>query len=78
MGATWVATDDSGLLCLAGRWLPHEIGTIERIAWPLTRSGNCFIVRGIPEGHMFKEISLIWEIQIDPVQGHPSTCSHSG
>ena len=28
----------------------------------LTRSERCFIVHGIPEGSMCREISLIWEI----------------
>jgi hypothetical protein len=35
----------------------------QRIGWQLTLSGNCFVVKGIPEGYMFREISLIWEIQ---------------
>jgi hypothetical protein len=42
--------------------LPHESGAIERIGGQLTRSERYFIVHGIPEGSMFREISLIWEI----------------
>ena len=33
-----------------------EGGAIEQIGWRLTRSGTRFIVRSIPEGHMFREI----------------------
>ena len=28
-GATWAETGDSGLICLAGKWLPHDGGPIE-------------------------------------------------
>ena len=28
-GATWAETDDSGRICLAGEWLPHDGGPIE-------------------------------------------------
>lgn len=30
----------------------------------MTRSECCFIVRGIPRGQIFGEISLIWEIPV--------------
>jgi hypothetical protein len=70
MGGTWAEGGNSGLLRLGWRWLPREIGTIERIVWQLTLSGNRFIVQGIPEGHVFREISLIWEIPgIFPCRG---------
>jgi hypothetical protein len=49
---------------LAGTWLPQEIGTIEQIVWQLTRSECHFIVQGIPEGHMFMNVGLIWEIPV--------------
>jgi hypothetical protein len=41
---------------------PNESGAIERIGGQLTRSERYFIVHGIPEGSMSREISLIWEI----------------
>jgi hypothetical protein len=58
----WARAGGSGLLRLAAWWLPHESGAIERIGGQLTRSERCFIVHGIPEGSMSREISLIWEI----------------
>jgi hypothetical protein len=53
---------NSGLSHLTRGWLPHESAAIEGIGWLLTRSGCRRIVRGIPEGHVLKEISLIREI----------------
>ncbi len=37
---------------------------MEGLGGPLTRSGCRFIVRAIPEGHMFGGISFIWEISV--------------
>jgi hypothetical protein len=61
---TWAAAGDSGLLRLSGRWFRHESGALERIAWHLTLSGCHFIVRAILKAHIFREISLIWEIPV--------------
>ena len=49
-GATWAETSDSGLICLAGKWLPNEGGAIEGIERQLTRSECRCIVRVIQEG----------------------------
>ena len=49
-GATWAETGDSGLIYLAGKWLPLEGGAIECIGWQLTRSGCRPIVRAIQGG----------------------------
>ena len=43
-GATWAETGDSGLICLAGKRLPHDGGAIECIGWQLTGSGRRTIV----------------------------------
>lgn len=61
-GVAWAATGNFEILRLVGRWLRHGSGAIERVAWQLTRMGCSLIVRGIPEGHMLGDISLIWEI----------------
>jgi hypothetical protein len=78
MGGTWAEVGDSGLLRLGWRWLLREIGTIERIVWQLTLSGNHFIFQGIPEGYVFREISLIWEtpVIIDLIsKEHRTSCT---
>src|ERR671915_2154781 len=61
-GVAWAATGNFAILRLVGRWLRHGSGAIERVAWQLTRMRCSLIVRGIPEGHMLGDISLIWEI----------------
>ena len=59
-GVAWAATGNFEILRLVGRWLRHGSGAIERVAWQLTRMGCSLIVRGIPEGHMLGDISLIF------------------
>ncbi len=61
-GGTWAETGDFGVFNLVGRWLRHDSGATERAAWQLTRWGGGFIVRAIPEDHVFRGISLNWEI----------------
>ena len=48
---------------LAELGLPHESGAIEGIPCQLPRSERCFIVHSTPEEPMFRECSLIWEMQ---------------
>jgi hypothetical protein len=50
---------------------------MSRYRWPimrleLTLSGNHFIVQGIPEENMFREINLFWKISVGASQLHPA------
>ena len=60
-----MSAGNSGLLRLAGRWIPHEGGPIllNRMAVDALRMP--FYSSRHPEGRMFREISLIWEIRIN-------------
>jgi hypothetical protein len=41
-----------------------DSGILVRIGCPLTSAERYFIVHGIPEGSMSREISLIWEMSV--------------
>lgn len=43
---------------------PYTSEAIERIAWQLTISGRCIIVRRVSGDPSFRDIKVIWEIPV--------------